>query len=111
MRLDIAAEQFAHRAVVALRQVAGDRVDLDFGAHRHGAGPQAAVDLHVGVDDRLASEPPRTKVSIVTSAGTTLTASPPLVMIGWMRIVSWSWKRLALAVDRVERDLRRATAR
>ena len=38
------------------------------------------------------SEPPRTKVSIVTSAGTTLTASPPLVMIGWMRIVSFSQK-------------------
>jgi hypothetical protein len=38
------------------------------------------------------SEPPRTKVSILTSAGTTLTASPPLVMIGWMRIVSFSQK-------------------
>ena len=53
------------------------------------------------------SEPPRTKVSIVTSAGTTLTASPPLVMIGWMRIVSLSWKVSRWAVDRVQCDLRR----
>ena len=53
------------------------------------------------------SEPPRTKVSIVTSAGTTLTASPPLVMIGWMRIVSFSQKVFALGGDRVHRDHRR----
>ena len=35
---------------------------------------------------------PRTKVSIRTSAGTALTASPPLVMMGWTRILSSSRK-------------------
>ena len=35
---------------------------------------------------------PRTKVSIRTSAGTALTASPPLVMMGWTRTVSASRK-------------------
>ena len=41
---------------------------------------------------------PRTNVSMRTSAGTALTASPPLVMMGWTRTVSSSRKvsRLAL---------------
>ncbi|MBV9553270.1 MAG: hypothetical protein JO032_10805, partial [Alphaproteobacteria bacterium] len=30
-RFDIGAEEFAHAAVVLLRQIAGDRVDLDLG--------------------------------------------------------------------------------
>ena len=33
---------------------------------------------------------PRTYVSILTSAGTELTEAPPLVMMGWMRILSQS---------------------
>src|SRR5258707_9946418 len=45
-RLDIGAEEFAHAAVVALRQIAGDRVDLDLGAHRHRAGAMARSEEH-----------------------------------------------------------------
>jgi hypothetical protein len=34
-------------------QIAGDHVDLDLGAHCHGAGAQAAINLHIGAEDRL----------------------------------------------------------
>src|SRR6516162_9168294 len=54
---DIRAEDLAQPLVVALRQVAGDRVDLDFRADRHCAGAQTAVDFFVGVYNRLERTP------------------------------------------------------
>ena len=104
-RLDVAAEQGPEGAVVPLRQIAGDRVDLDFGAHRHRAGPEAAVDLQVGVDDRLQGAAAhkgfhrhlgRHNADRVAALGDDRVDADRVLVV----------KGLALAVDRVERDHR-----
>jgi hypothetical protein len=87
--------------------------DLDRGAYCHGVGAQAAINLHIGAKDRIARAS--------TSAGTTLAALPPFVMIGMDADRVTVVKGFALSVDRIQRNhyrgqcidakLRRATDR
>ena len=57
-RLDIVAKNLSHCPGIALREIAGDRVDLDLGAHCHCAGAQAAINFHIGVEDGLTRAQP-----------------------------------------------------
>jgi len=62
---------------------------MDFGAHRQRAGAQTAVDLQVGVDDRLARAAAHESFHMHLGRHDADRVAA-LVMIGWMQTVSLS---------------------
>ena len=96
--------------VVEQRHVAGQRRDLDLRAERHRAGPQRAIDLPAGVLDRLGglAAHHRLQAHIVGDDVDQVAAAGEDRMDADGVLVA---ERLALGVDRGQRDLARRRAR